>query len=251
MIVYYSGTGNSRYCAQMLADKLGDELVDAFGYIRDQIAGDLISGRPWVFVAPTYAWQLPRIFTQFIRSGSFAGCQDAYFVMTCGGDIGNAGAYIRALCAEKNLRYRGVLEVVMPENYIAMFDVPDREESKKIISAAHPVVKQGADLILSGQDFPEKQISLGDKAKSGKIHDVFYRKFVSARDFYATDACVSCGKCVNACVLRNIRLENGKPVWGGACTHCMACICGCPAQAIEYGKKSQGKPRYWCGSYRG
>ena len=28
------------------------------------------------------------------------------------------------------------------------------------------------------------------------------------------------------------------------CTHCMACICYCPTSAIEYGKKSLGKPRY-------
>lgn len=44
--------------------------------------------------------------------------------------------------------------------------------------------------------------------------------------------------------MNNIRLENGKPVWGKECTHCMACICYCPAEAIEYGKKSFGKPRY-------
>ncbi len=44
--------------------------------------------------------------------------------------------------------------------------------------------------------------------------------------------------------MNNIRMENGKPVWGQACTHCMACICYCPTEAIEYGKKSVGKPRY-------
>ena len=33
-------------------------------------------------------------------------------------------------------------------------------------------------------------------------------------------------------------------VWGKNCTHCMACICYCPKEAIEYGKKSKGKPRY-------
>ena len=27
----------------------------------------------------------------------------------------------------------------------------------------------------------------------------------------------------------------------------MACIAGCPAEAIEYGKKTQGKPRYYLG----
>lgn len=83
MIVYFTGTGNSRYCAQMLADKLDDEIVDAFHFIRNGIPAELISGRPWIFVAPTYGWQLPRIFVDFIRSGSFLGSKDAYFVMTC------------------------------------------------------------------------------------------------------------------------------------------------------------------------
>ena len=30
MIFYFSGTGNSRYCAKWLAHRLGDEAVDAF-----------------------------------------------------------------------------------------------------------------------------------------------------------------------------------------------------------------------------
>ncbi len=46
MIVYFTGTGNSQYCAQLLADRLGDEAVDAFRFIRDGIAADLISGQP-------------------------------------------------------------------------------------------------------------------------------------------------------------------------------------------------------------
>ena len=61
---------------------------------------------------------------------------------------------------------------------------------------------------------------------------------------YDLNACIGCGKCVELCPLNNIRLENGKPVWGKNCTHCMACICYCPKEAIEYGEKSKGKPRY-------
>ena len=49
--------------------------------------------------------------------------------------------------------------------------------------------------------------------------------------------------------MRNITLTDGKPKWGTACTHCMACICGCPVSAIEYGSKSRGKPRYQCPPY--
>ena len=55
---------------------------------------------------------------------------------------------------------------------------------------------------------------------------------------------IGCSKCVELCPLNNIHLENGKPVWGKNCTHCMACICYCPKEAIEYGKKSRNKPRY-------
>ena len=33
---------------------------------------------------------------------------------------------------------------------------------------------------------------------------------------------------------------------GNHCTHCMACICRCPTEAIEYGKHSQGLPWYIC-----
>ncbi|MDU1855461.1 MAG: flavodoxin, partial [Clostridium baratii] len=29
------------------------------------------------------------------------------------------------------------------------------------------------------------------------------------------------------------------------CTHCMACICGCPVQAIEYKNKTKGRNRYY------
>ena len=35
MIFYFSGTGNSRYCAKRLAHRLGDEAVDAFPFLRD------------------------------------------------------------------------------------------------------------------------------------------------------------------------------------------------------------------------
>ena len=34
MIVYYTGTGNSRRCAQLLAARLEEPLVDAFPYLR-------------------------------------------------------------------------------------------------------------------------------------------------------------------------------------------------------------------------
>lgn len=244
MIVCFTGTGNSLYCAQWLAGRLGDRVLNCHHFIRDGIAAELISDRPWVFVCPTYAWRIPRIFEDFLRSGTFEGSRKAWFVMTCGSDIGAAGRHLAALCRDKGLEYQGVLEVVMPENYTAMFPVPGEAEAKAIIARAEPVLEEGLRQLEAGQPFEPRRESPADVLKSGPVNAVFYRCFVRAGAFRAGDACTGCGRCASVCPLQNIRLEQGRPVWGKHCTHCMACINGCPAKAIEYGKISRGKPRY-------
>lgn len=84
--------------------------------------------------------------------------------------------------------------------------------------------------------------NLYDRFMNGAVNPMFYRLFVKADAFYANDKCVGCGKCVELCPLNNIVLKDGKPVWGKAVP-----TCHCPVEAIEYGKKSIGKPRYHCG----
>lgn len=246
MIVYFTGTGNSRYCARLLADRLQDQCIDIFDFLRSGVAAELISDRPWVFVAPTYSWQLPRIFTAFIRSGRFSGSRDAYFIMTCGSDIGSAAIQNQALCVEKGLRCRGTFPVVMPENYIAMFNAPEQDQAVEIVTAAQPALEKCAALIRACADLPAGHFGLLDRLKSGPVNALFYRFHVKDKPFTVSDSCIHCGKCQQVCPLDNIRLPEGKPVWNGRCTHCMACICGCPTGAIEYGKVSRGKPRYQC-----
>ncbi len=246
MILYFSGTGNSRYVAQAFANALEDALFDSFDSIRNNNNKNLHSDKPWVFCAPTYAWQLPRLFAEWIENCSFSGSRDAYFVMTCGDDIGQAGVKIAALCKRKGLQYKGVLEVVMPENYIAMFNVPKPATQQKIIANAEPSVQNGIACVKKGDNFPVYKATFVQKLKTHIVNPVFYATCVKAKDFYVTDACVGCGKCEKICVCNNIKMQGGKPVWGKFCTHCMACICRCPKEAIEYADKSQGKPRYIC-----
>ncbi|MCD8108776.1 MAG: EFR1 family ferrodoxin [Clostridiales bacterium] len=246
MIVYYTGTGNSRYCAQFLGRELDDEVIHAFDFIRDGAEAELFSEKPWIFVSPVYAWRLPRIVVEFLRRGHFSGSRQVYFVINCGSDIGNAGKQIRSLCREKSFDYKGTFPIVMPENYIVMYDAPREEEARKIIRDAAGPLKQCAEYIIQGVDFPEIKAGAVDRLKSGIVNDAFYFFYAKAGKFHVSDACVGCGKCQRNCVLNNIQIHNGKPVWGGHCTHCMACICGCPAKAIEYGKNSVGKVRYQC-----
>ena len=137
----------------------------------------------------------------------------------------------------------------MPENYIAMFPVPETEIAKKIVLVAKRTLLKAMRRIRNTEAFPEEKVGLLDKFKSGPLNPFFYKVFVKANPFYATEKCVGCGKCASACVMNNISIKDGKPEWGKRCTHCMSCICGCPTEAIEYGKKSLGKPRYICEEY--
>ena len=136
------------------------------------------------------------------------------------------------------------------DSYIALFDAPKGDEAEKIIAAARPTVEGGVACIRAKRDFPAFKAGVVDKMKSSIINAVFYRFVIKAGPFTVSEVCISCRKCEGACPLGNIQMQDGKPVWGGRCTHCMACICGCPAEAIEYGKASRGKPRYECPEYK-
>lgn len=246
MVLYFSGTGNSEYAAKRIGKEINDEVINLFEKIRSRDFSKLYSDSPWVVVVPTYAWRIPRIVQEWLKNTDLAGNRDIYFVMTCGGSIGNADKYLKKLCTAKKLNYLGCGEIPMPENYIAMFSTPAQEEALEIIRQSEALIDKAAHLIKSNRAFSKPVLTFQDKVNSGIVNDIFYPAFVHAKKFYAVDTCISCGKCVNVCPLNNIRLQNGKPIWGKNCTHCMACICRCPAEAIEYGAHSRGMPRYVC-----
>ena len=250
MIFSFSGTGNSRYVADRIAMLTGDALTDMNGLIRQGDMNGSIGDSHIVIVAPTYAWRLPRVVEKWLRMEVIVGRSKAWFVMTCGDEIGNAAKYNRRLCESKSLEYMGTAQIVMPENYLAMFEVPGEREAAEIIRRAEPVIDRAGYLIGQEQPFPNPHSSFLGRIKSDIVNPAFYALCVKAKAFRSTDSCVGCGRCVSLCPMNNIRLESARPVWGKACTHCMACICRCPKAAIEYGKKSVGKPRYHCGTQR-
>ena len=197
-----------------------------------------------IIVTPTYAWRIPRIVRDWLAETDFPCGVQTWFVMTCGSEIGNADKYNRALCQEKQLTYMGTAQIIMPENYIAMFNAPQAEEARQIVARAEPEIDRVISAIADSQAFPQPRNNLYDRFMSGPVNPIFYSFFVKANAFTAGDACIGCGHCAGLCPTNSITIQNGKPVWGGDCTHCMACICYCPTEAIEYGKKSLGKPRY-------
>ena len=116
MILYFSGTGNSRYAALRLGELTGEPVNSINQCLKEGAAIGLHSKNHYVVVSPVYAWRLPRVVERFIRQASCSGHTGIYFVLTCGDDVGNAAKYARRLCAKKGLRFCGLEPLVMPEN---------------------------------------------------------------------------------------------------------------------------------------
>ena len=84
MILYFSGTGNSRYIALRIAEALGDELLSMNDRIKAGDISPVTSDERLIIVTPTYAWRIPRIVQDHLAETDFPCGAQAWFVMTCG-----------------------------------------------------------------------------------------------------------------------------------------------------------------------
>lgn len=244
MILYFSGTGNSRYTAEKIASLLGDELYSIGDALRKKKLGAFTVRERLVIVTPTYAWRIPRIVSDWIAQSSFCGVRDTYFVMTCGDSVHNAQSHNRKLSKKKGFVYKGTAKIIMPENYIALFNTPAIERSGEIVSRADGYIEKAARIIKEKGEFKDKTVTPVDILMSGPVNFLFYSLKVKASPFSVTEKCTGCGRCASLCPPGNIVMKDGRPVWGDRCTHCMACISYCPVEALEYGTSSIGKVRY-------
>lgn len=247
MILYFSGTGNSRFVAQKIGSVTGDQIISINDRLKQNNKESLHSDSPFVFVCPTYAWRIPRIVEDYIKEVAFSGSKKAYFILTCGNHTLNAVHYVKKLCRNKGFDLLGFDEILMPENYIALFTAPEKEECDAIIVKANTRITRIAMDIRDQHTLPafNKTDGIKGQISSGIVNPIYYKLIVTADGFHVTEKCVHCGKCAKLCPINNIDMVNGIPVWGKKCTHCMACICGCPTEAIEYKGKTQGKTRYY------
>jgi len=193
MILFFSGTGNSNYVAKRIADALGDEIVNLNARIKASDSSSIETGERVIIVTPTYAWRIPRVVRDWLLKTELRGAKQAWFVMTCGSEIGNADRYNRELCTEKAISCMGTAQIVMPENYIAMFSAPQADKARQIVAKAEPDIDRAIADIQADQPFAPTRNNLYDRFMSGPVNPIFYKFFVKADAFTASSACIGCG----------------------------------------------------------
>lgn len=175
MVLYFSGTGNSKYIAKQIAEAIRENTVDLNMKIKENDTSPLQTGRDVIIVTPTYAWRIPKIVSEWIDKTEFIDGKRIWFVMNCGSEIGNAAKYNRELSEQKKLQYMGTARILMPENYIAMFDAPEAEEARKIIAKAEPDIEKVIAYIRDVKEFCLPRNKLYDRFMSGPVNPIFYK----------------------------------------------------------------------------
>lgn len=245
MICYFSGTGNSQIVAESLGEKLNDSVFSINLALKSGKKQMLTSEKSWVFVAPVYAWRMPKVMSDWMKATGFSGNKKAYFILTCGSSVGDASSFAKTLSDEIGLSYMGLMGLQMAENYLVMFPVPDKKKAAELTEKALGEVTSVAEKIRSEKPFAEaKKTALG-KFLSQRINTTFQKFALTDKGYHCEKTCIDCGKCERLCPLNNIKIVDKKPQWLGNCTQCMACIACCPVEAIQYNKWTKKRHRHF------
>ncbi|MCM1483534.1 MAG: EFR1 family ferrodoxin [Muribaculaceae bacterium] len=252
MILFFSGTGNSRYVADSLSDLLSDDGI--FDMSRGGVSGSPattgIRDRViWVF--PVHSWGLPKVVRRFIDTVTLDPILDGamhYMVATCGDDAGLTHQQWRSAVKRRGWKAAGSFTVIMPNTYIALpgFNVDPVAVACSKLEAAGTRIREVARAIRVGAKVDDVCRGAMPWLKTRAIYPLFMGALTSPGLFRVRpDACIGCGRCVKACPLGNVRIsESETPVWSRRCTMCLACYHVCPRHAIEYGPFTRGKGQY-------
>lgn len=252
MIYYFSGTGNSRAAAILLAKHLQDKIcfiphVDSCQEIQQ---GERVG-----FVFPVYSWGVPPLIIEFIdRLGEEFWKMvnkrnvPVWVVMTCGDEVALAPEMISKAFLVHGVEVESIWSVIMPNDYVLLpgFDVDSKELENEKLAAAPGRLEEIANGIIEGRRTIDVTRGSLPWIKSRIVYPLFKKWGISPRQWHATDACINCGICAKRCPNINITLDNGRhPQWGLDCCSCLACYHSCPEHAIEYGKATRKKGQYY------
>lgn len=246
MILYFSATGNTEFIAKELAKRLDDECINLIDRVKIQDHSPLHSQKPFIICAPVYVCEMPRFMSKYLKEQTFTGSKDVYFAFTSGGYCGISGQLAKSIFRKKKMHYLGHAEFKMPRNYVANDAYPmlGKEETEKRILDSYRQLDTVVSDIQTGKKLKARHVFLFETLVTVPFNPIWCKYKLKAKDFYAKDSCMGCGKCEKLCPLNNIKIVENKPVWGNQCTHCMACIGNCPTGAIEYGNITQDKEPY-------
>lgn len=222
MIIYFSGTGNSKYVANKLA-KEGEEVVNIFDYKKEEITADRVG-----IVFPVYCFCLPHYVAEFLAKTKI-NSEYIFAVATCGGMEAKCGNNVQHILHKKSEKLSFYATIIMPDSCIILHDPSTTDRLHAVEDSLIEKIKNKIDDRNIIDIEPIKPYNI-----TTKITWFSFRKILGIDYKKANSNCNGCLSCVKNCPTNNIKM-NGSIKFGKNCVDCFRCINICPTQAIKFG----------------
>jgi ferredoxin len=254
VVFYFSGTGNTRYCAlkagRLLADKgISTRVVSIESLSDEALEGYLREADLPVFAYPIYGSDMPDPMKAFFRClpgrSLHADETSAKAAVFCTQWLfsGDGAALADEELLPRGMRAVWTAHIPMPNNIcLSAVRIPYTNDPGRLASARERAdlrLEAFVDAIVSGK--PHRQGRGHFSRPLGLMQRKPYRKYLDAyRSAIAVDPsrCTLCGRCVRLCPVDNLSIKTGAVKTAGRCVFCMRCYDFCPESAITF----LGKP---------
>lgn len=241
--IYFSGTGNSKYCTEVFLHKCGFN-APTVSIEHPNIICELIGHSELVIGFPVQYSNLPKILKDFVVDNhELWHGKHIFIIATMGLFSGDGAGVLARLLRKYGAVITGGLHLKMPDSICdePMLKRP-LSKNQQLVKKAELKIEQAANAFIEGRP-PQEGLGI-IPFLAGLVGQrlYFYHKTQNYSDKLKidTEKCIGCGKCVQLCPMKNISLdmEENHAEPGKHCTMCYRCANRCPAQAITLlGKK--------------
>ncbi|MCL2809527.1 MAG: EFR1 family ferrodoxin [Treponema sp.] len=254
IIFYFSGTGNSKYIAELFC-----QIMEVGGYtntkcfsIEENIDFEsLIDTEETIgFCYPIFFSRAPKIMREFVTR-HMEKLKNKKLIIFCtqmilSGDGARALTYI---FPKKDRRFLNVIyteHFFMPNNVTDLLILPveSGKSLRKYIVKSEKKMQKVCRNIKNGK-IKKRGFNVFSQLL-GLLQAVFVKSMErKAHDWLKINGdCSLCGKCVSVCPTKNLVCENQKIIPKYNCTLCYRCINECPQKAITFIFNGKVKKQY-------
>ncbi|MFW6104832.1 MAG: EFR1 family ferrodoxin [Candidatus Bipolaricaulota bacterium] len=268
LILYFSGTGNTKFIAEKIYRKLEErEYTAEVSSVETFPQKDVDDYDFLVFGYPVHGYEMPSFLKSYLGDLSLPRSNGVIVYSTMGYSGGNSLRRTSDILGTEGFKVVGSEEFRMPGNDGLIISGKDSDTVREVLDTDYnrsPVINEKVSSIaqrigeLAGDEVDESEVLKPEKKFTyvlltplmKLVFYLFEKIFVGK--FRADESCVECGLCEEICPSDNIELNNGKVVFGDDCYFCLRCINQCPVEAIQISKFTEGKFRFKgpMGNYR-
>jgi len=260
LILYFSGTGNTKFVAEQISRRLLDRGYSTRCESIENFEPEEVKSYDFlVFGYPVYGYEMPDFVKSYARQIPPPSSRGVILYSTMAYSSGNSLRNSAELFIDNDFLVVNTETFLMPGNDHLIITKRDSKFAKRVLATDYTAVRELNNSIakileridyLSEKGVGQEDVCLPDRNLLYLLLTPLMRlifgviKKTVVKRFKVDENCLDCGICEKICPADNIVIRDGRVEFGNNCYLCLRCINQCPVEAIQITKFTEGKFRY-------